>query len=102
MRLISLIFGFYVFLLVAAPCGDHQDCDENAAITATADHDEHGHESENCSPFCICSCCGTYSQVELVYHFIPVPAVHNALIIPSHTDPVSEISIAIWQPPQLG
>lgn len=103
MRYFTFTLSLYILVLSLVPCGDINDCNnpENI-ITVNFDHNGHKHESESCSPFCICSCCGTsilnliefieYRQITQGYSqkistFIPtfIPAVY----------------LKIWQPPKI-
>lgn len=86
------------------PCGDKEDCHEKAKLELTADdHSDHEHESEQCSPFCICSCCGTYSQISSIYELeVKINNTISDRALPYVTDHISEISLSIWQPPKLG
>jgi hypothetical protein len=99
------ILSLYILGLSCLPCGDNAVCAEDAAtldITASG-HDDHEHQADLCSPFCVCICCGmTFTPG---YDKIPVteiPPVHQT-IIPSHTNFFTpEVYINIWQPPKLG
>ncbi len=69
-------------------------------------HDNHSHNKENdlCSPFCICSCCGSqmasYSQ-PLMINF-PVVSKDIKKQLPDYKSIFSSnFCGSIWQPPQL-
>lgn len=103
MRLFCFIFALYVAALAVMPCGDNEDCTQSKLqIELADDHSEHEHESEMCTPFCICSCCGTSLQVANIFNFEIVTAVTSKPLPTSYTDSIQEISLSIWQPPQLG
>jgi hypothetical protein len=42
------------------PCADERDCDHSvdAVQDFSAEHSEDNHLPENCTPICICNCCG--------------------------------------------
>lgn len=46
----------YILVLSLAPCGDSVECGESNKTEKS--HNKHKHENENCTPFCICACCG--------------------------------------------
>jgi len=104
MKFFTLIFSVYILALSILPCGDQRDCNqsEQTAITATTDHENHNHEQETCTPFCICACCGSVFS-NLYYPatlslFVPtssknLPVYQNAF--------VREIYFNIWQPPKI-
>jgi hypothetical protein len=68
----------------------------------TTDHSSHDHETESCSPFCICACCGSHTNVphEFSMQFRIELTSSNQIL--NSVEDVSEVSLAIWQPPKLG
>ena len=63
MRFLTIILSVYILVLSLAPCGDDIDCSKHANNKTEQTSDTHDHKSENCSPFCICACCGHISNV---------------------------------------
>lgn len=52
------------FGLVIAPCSDGHTCDEEEN---TMQHDHSHDEKDDCTPLCMCSCCGvTYTIPNLI------------------------------------
>ncbi len=101
-----IVFATYLLFLSALPCADKNDCNEIAKteIQKSTNHQKHNNENENCSPFCICACCGvsvtqinpTDFTVELVNYFTS----KNNFI--SYKFTYSSINFCnIWQPPKL-
>lgn len=97
-----------VLVLSIVPCADA--CEDYATNTSANTFFEkaptrHGNENtcnDNCSPFCSCSCCSGFTvsdnQVALPERFIPqLKRIYN-VELPSS---IIEISLPIWQPPQL-
>ncbi len=104
MRIFTIALSIYIFVLSLVPCGDNNECNEKQtmSISTTSEHDNHKHDKESCTPFCICSCCGT-SVINL-----NLVAPCSAIIpIPSKEFPLyklalnSEIYSPIWQPPKI-
>ncbi|MEI9955372.1 MAG: DUF6660 family protein [Ferruginibacter sp.] len=60
MKLLAILFSFYILLLPALPCRDSKECntDKQTVMIQPDNHDQHHHEDEGCSPFCSCACCG--------------------------------------------
>lgn len=57
--------------------------------------------SDNCSPFCICSCCAGFSiQYSIIEAGVILPE-YNARFSSRYIASVINISLPIWQPPQL-
>jgi hypothetical protein len=104
-KFFTLIFSFYLLALAVMPCSDKDDCNYMSAdqsTLATTDHSDHDNDTENCSPFCLCACCGqsissTFYPTAL-YNLTPVPTQD----IPVYNAPfVSEVYLSIWQPPKI-
>ena len=94
-----------MLLLALLPCGDEVECADNdryqTAFTTDGqqDHDNH---SENCSPFCICACCGQLVTIASAHHFNVQPKTTISKPLISYSDPYFEIiPQSIWQPPKL-
>ncbi|MEZ4773104.1 MAG: DUF6660 family protein [Bacteroidia bacterium] len=105
MKIFTLIFSFYLFALAVMPCSDKDDCKYQGADQSTfasTDHSDHDTDTENCSPFCMCACCGQ-SITNIFYpttlrNLTPIATkyfpVYNASF-------VSEVYLSIWQPPKI-
>ncbi|MBK9228460.1 MAG: DUF6660 family protein [Ignavibacteria bacterium] len=61
MRILSIIISAYLLTLSFLPCGDERDCDHSfdAVQEFSAEHTEESHLPENCTPICVCNCCGS-------------------------------------------
>jgi hypothetical protein len=102
---LTLIFSFYILALSCMPCSDKDDCNYMSAdqsTFATTDHSDHDSDTENCSPFCMCACCGqscifTHFQADFGLNF---PTVAQKVSVYKATFS-SEVSFSIWQPPKI-
>lgn len=69
---------------------------------STAEHDKHTDEEEQCSPFCICTCCGVTMNIPKV-----LAAVTSQVETPVEVNTslpninLEELSYSIWQPPKI-
>jgi len=99
MRMLTYILAILVLTLSCLPCADadvvHTDM-ESIAMS----HPVQDQHPDACSPFCICTCCASFS---FVYHTaitltVPVSSSHFSFF---YADSLHEISLPIWQPPQL-
>jgi hypothetical protein len=89
-------------MLSFAPCGDNVECGERKKTEQS--HNSHKHENENCTPFCICACCGQPVASKIYYpialtvlkpeNFINCISIYNQTFI-------SQFSATIWQPPKI-
>ena len=60
MKIIAYILALTVFGLSVYPCSDGLHCDEEQETTS---HNHSEDENDDCSPFCVCACCGsTYME----------------------------------------
>ncbi|MEO8516634.1 MAG: DUF6660 family protein [Flavobacterium sp.] len=55
-----MLFSLFLIALTVLPCSDSIECKDTSKITVSenSNHEKHNHESEQCSPFCTCACCG--------------------------------------------
>jgi hypothetical protein len=69
--------------------------------TPRQQHENHG-DVDLCSPFCHCTCCATYTVINNV---VTLPERTEVALCPVFTEYLSadliEISLPVWQPPQL-
>ncbi|WP_416233534.1 DUF6660 family protein [Arcicella sp. LKC2W] len=108
MKFFSVIFSFYILILSLLPCNDTEDCkilNNGKENFAQIDHHNHQADTESCSPFCICACCGSI----IVFSFqCPILTIKdtsffplNARIIIKNDSFASNFHGNIWQPPQI-
>ncbi len=99
----------YILVLSCLPCGDMEDCkvlsDDNISFSTTS-HSEHQEDTETCSPFCICACCGT----NIAYNFFfptytpekqPNFYSQKSKIVYANDSFSSNFYGNIWQPPKI-
>jgi len=95
------LFSLYFITLVTIPCGDKDDCNETNHTAQTAQAENHEHQDEACTPFCVCSCCATHcvnttSQNQIVIASIEVKSYREF-----PTSKVQGAVLPIWQPPKI-
>lgn len=104
MKFLFFILGSLMLYMSCLPCGDSRDCNVRSAvnISKAGNHQNHGHQSETCTPFCTCSCCTAsafytpfikYQVSKVVFQSEKYPLYNVAFNAEAH--------YAIWQPPQL-
>jgi hypothetical protein len=100
-KLLCIIFSFIVVLLSVKPCCTDSDCD---AVVKT----EHAGTSKakdctGCSPFFSCGTCAGFTISKTVTASVLINPVKTRQIYPPYQQPnIKEISLSIWQPPQIG
>jgi len=104
----AILFSVYLLALSVMPCKDKEDCKHihsehfSNAGEDGSDHSGHDKDIEHCSPFCMCSCCGTSCVYNYSYYkYIPnTPVLANTFTI-YKTSFIPEVYLAIWQPPKI-
>ena len=104
MKIIAFLMAVMVIAQSIMPCTDMPNTIANKMANANISDSGNKHDhstSDVCSPFCQCSCCAGF----FINHFIAVvssdlplqsPAI--AAHLPFNT---LDISLPVWQPPQL-
>ena len=104
MKFIAFILSFTMLYMYFLPCGDFQECNVKTEekISITDNHQQHNHDAEACTPFCVCSCCAASASFT---PFAKAQATHVAFQSTKYSlfDVAfnSEVFSSIWQPPQL-
>jgi len=72
-------------------------------ISATTDHSDHDSDTENCSPFCMCACCGQSFSTNLFQQFsLAKQGPFQIKKFPAYNASfITEVCLSIWQPPKL-
>lgn len=103
MRFTAFIMALLVLVLSCLPCADADAMPDVKTELLKHSGPGHPHQHEDlCSPFCHCSCCSTFSIITIPL-LIPAPIQQPAGITYTAQvpDAVIEISLPVWQPPQL-
>lgn len=109
MKILSIILSIYITAISFLPCGDVDDCkDEFSKEKAFSEleHTDHQEDTETCSPFCICACCGA----NVIFNFtFPsyISKKQSNLFFQKIKIKYSDVSFMysfsrnIWQPPRF-
>lgn len=105
MKVLHFLLSIYLLVLSMAPCSDAVECTEAnlTIVSSSIGHDNHSHEAEMCTPFCICACCGSIvpmtqqraSLSPLDFNSLEITGTYNSIL------PL-EVYHSIWQPPKIG
>lgn len=85
------------------PCKDTgiEYNNENSSVLQQKDCDQERTLNDVCSPFCVCSCCTTPTvAIEQLYK-INLPLIVASLYGEHQQGEFIDISLPVWQPPQL-
>lgn len=115
MKVFSSILALYMMVLFMTPCSDTYEKqtvrfqEYSTEITHEHNHDSYNHDHSEtkdfCTPFCLCSCCGTVSGIVLQWnthnfnHVKPfelfkTKEFYKSTFIPRYFG-------EIWQPPKI-
>ena len=105
MKATAIFLTILLFALNFIPCRDAIACapkDAKAAVEQPGTHnDSEEHDEDNCSPLCICSCCSVAPIPSPVIAVETIVERVHPVLASVYTDQLLEISLPIWQPPQL-
>lgn len=100
------IFSIYITVLAIMPCTDAATC-EKEVHTENATAHQHNHredDTDSCSPFCVCSCCGVvgiyFSSPQLF--FTKTKTIHSSVLVATYNSEfISSYYYTFWQPPKI-
>ncbi len=96
--------GFFLLYLSCLPCGDSMECNikEEVKISVTDNHQEHNHDAESCTPFCVCSCCAASAYYSPFSKSQVTKIVFQPSMYPLYDVAFNaEVYYSIWQPPKI-
>lgn len=108
MKVFCFSFIVYIVLLLTQPCQDFAATANDSVYNKSPYSQQqkpsnHNSQSDECSPFCICSCC-SLSVVEHSVSFTLTSVLKSVEIkanLANYTNPNSEtLQTSIWQPPK--
>jgi hypothetical protein len=97
-RIIAFLLAIGILALAVIPCSDGDACaDDSHSVTLV---DNGG--MEQCTPFCICSCCSAHIQLTYLFDIPLTSFAHGTgVITPYFQKPLLPGSSNIWQPPRI-
>ena len=103
MKATAIFLTILLFALNFIPCKDAAaPKDAKAAVELPGAHnDSDKHDDDSCSPLCICSCCSVVPMPSPVIAVETIVERVHPVLASVYTDQLLDISLPIWQPPQL-
>ena len=104
MKFFAFIMAILVLALSIMPCADKEIVDNESkakTVLENLNHQQGDPQQDDCSPFCHCSCCGTFSpnySITTLSHSLSYQSIARSSFLPAD---IIEIALPIWQPPQL-
>jgi hypothetical protein len=102
MKVLTLIFSLYILVLTTIPCVD-RPFEKTIHPSEQTDNACHNHDeaANQCSPFCVCNCCGTHVvSIENIL-LSEVSSIPGKVIFWYPADFNSNLYRSIWLPPEL-
>ena len=103
---LRILFSGYLIVLSCLYCNDKQTCavsDTSVVAGSAGAHDDHEQDTENCSPFCICACCGQTAASTINLLAINSNLQSSTTLFNVYTQNFpAEVSLSVWQPHKLG
>lgn len=88
------------------PCTDAVTCekDTHSEQASSHQHDHREDETDSCSPFCVCSCCGVsgviFSSPKLFFE--KIKKVNTPVLVSTYNSEFSSSYFySFWQPPKI-
>ena len=89
-------------LLSALPCNDEIENQDASFSQISKVEQKKSQEAENCSPICLCSCCGqSVVEPQFIGFEINIPTVDLENKISNYHFSLEQRAQTIWQPPKL-
>ncbi len=105
MRLIVFILAVIVLSLTCLPCADGfyiiKSGKSKTAVAKVPTQENDQDHNDACSPFCHCTCCAGFSINHVIASVNSLDHVGKINFVSSIKNAVIDISLPIWQPPQL-
>ncbi len=107
MKFITILLSVLLLSLSCLPCADKKvNSSDKTSVVFTSNQGDHSHDNEIdlCTPFCMCSCCGSLVVSYIAPNAINFPIVTSSIksAVPSYKSILSaNFYGSIWQPPQI-
>jgi len=100
---LAVFYLIFVVLLSVLPCSDELEAQEFTQHTIVkVDHDKARGNAENCSPICLCSCCGqSVVEPQFATFQSKTVAFKGENQISTHQFSLQQRADNIWQPPKF-
>lgn len=103
MKFLAYILTIVILICAFNPCaeGRTDDCNTQKPISDIDNQSDHK-ETESCSPLCVCSCCGVFSNtISFSVSFKPLSESISPFKCTYKEPQLKDFPNFIWQPPKL-
>lgn len=106
-QIIFSLLSIYLLVLMVLPCSEsHLEPDIRKNLSAKTGHghdNEHGHDVELCTPFCVCGSClvAITLQSAIDFDILQADVIYRRDLSNFYQSVESSFYGSIWQPPRL-
>ena len=105
MRIFAFLLSIFITALAIVPCADgmpQSSVDTEMEVFASEHDHNHSDQKDDCTPFCICVCCGSLIALPSLQPFLNERVAISAESLSRYTFDYSfDYSEGIWHPPSL-
>ena len=103
MKFFAAIMALVVLALSVMPCADEADAFNPGNIKSeiTTSNHQNNPQTDNCSPFCQCSCCAGVTLNHSVASISSIQLFPDKKTARFLSLAAINIALPVWQPPQL-
>jgi uncharacterized protein DUF6660 len=101
MRFLSFLCLLIVLVLNFVPCADAHEMEETQSVVTASGQQELPSHTDDCTPFCHCSCCASTVVVKLTASPAVPFKISTSAHIPHFEGNSMEVSLSIFQPPKV-
>ncbi|MFF5384298.1 hypothetical protein [Pedobacter suwonensis] len=100
-----MFLGFMIVILSCIPCADVFAMGKlqggSLAEKRITTHASEKELSDFCSPFCVCSCCNTTSEITPSTPLVVISKSISSEYNEAYMGEVISLPLSVWQPPKL-
>ena len=101
MKFFASIMGIIVITLGCMSCADVGAVQAVAKTEVQSSNSHETNHNDACSPFCHCACCAGFSINHFIVKISSPIIIHRSQYACEFLSSTFNLSLPIWQPPQL-
>jgi len=102
MKIFALLFALYTMMLSIAPCSDGlMGKDKTPPVIELSHNSHHQDNTDDCSPFCQCTCCQSFVVIAIFHPLPAIPAFSQKQFSAPAAQIPSRFAADFWQPPRF-
>lgn len=102
MKFFSIFLAYCILHIATLPCKDVHEFSKGLITTVIEAHENHEDHNDNCSPFCLCSCCQASVTVPSFFSNSSVVLSDLSSILFCYNEGYTSSGFAlVWHPPKV-